>query len=389
MIDQFVAKAREIYGDEFIPLHRPVFEGNEVRYLEECIRSNFVSSVGQRVIDFEKQIAEFTGASYAVAVVNGTAALQVALRVAGVQPGEEVITQDLTFVATANAICHLHASPVFLDVDEDTMGLSPSSVLTYLENNAELTDRGAVNKVTGKRISACVPMHTFGNPARVETLQSICEEWKIALVEDAAESLGSYNGNKHTGTFGGLGVLSFNGNKVITTGGGGMIITNDKNFADHAKHLTTTAKQPHEYEFLHDEVAYNFRMPNLNAALGCAQMETLQAQLNIKELVANEWARFFDSYDVQFIRPLEGCTSNNWLNAIRFKNRKLRDNFLTKTNAAGVMTRPIWELMSRLEIFKEYYSDDNANARNLADTIVNISSSVPDGWLEPMQGAQT
>jgi aminotransferase in exopolysaccharide biosynthesis len=385
MIDQFVAKAREIYGSGFIPLHRPVFEGNEVHYLEECIRSNFVSSVGQRVVDFENQVAEFTGASYAVAVVNGTAALQVALRVAGVLPSEEVITQDLTFVATANAICHLNASPVFLDVDEDTMGLSPSSVLTFLENNAKVTDRGAVNKCTGKRISACVPMHTFGNPARIETLKSICDEWKIALIEDAAESLGSYIGNKHTGTVGELGILSFNGNKVITTGGGGMIITSDKNLADHAKHLTTTAKQPHEYEFLHDEVAYNFRMPNLNAALGCAQMETLQAQLNIKERLADEWARFFDSYDVQFIRPLDGCTSNNWLNAIRLKDRQARDEFLTKTNAAGVMTRPIWELMSRLTIFKQYYRGDNENARDLADTIVNISSSVPDGWLGPVK----
>jgi aminotransferase in exopolysaccharide biosynthesis len=386
LIEEFIGKARQIYGDGFIPLHRPVFQGNEKKYLAECIDSNFVSSVGQRVVDFENQVAEFTGASYAVAVVNGTAALQVALRVAGVIPGEEVITQDLTFVATANAICHLNASPVFLDVDEDTMGLSPSSVLTYLENNAEVTGRGSINKFTGKRISACVPMHTFGNPARIETLKSICEEWKIALVEDAAESLGSYIRNKHTGTFGELGVLSFNGNKVITTGGGGMIITSNKNLSDHAKHLTTTAKKPHDYEFLHDEVAYNFRMPNLNAALGCAQMETLKAQLKIKKQLANEWARFFDAHDVQFIRPLEGCTSNNWLNAIRFKNRSLRDNFLTKTNAAGVMTRPIWELMSRLEIFKEFYRGDNENARNLADTIVNISSSVPDGWLEPVTG---
>lgn len=388
MIDQFLAKAREIYGDGFIPLHRPVFEGNEISYLEECIRSNFVSSVGQRVVDFENQVAEFTGASYAVAVVNGTAALQVALRVAGVLPGDEVITQDLTFVATANAIRHLNASPVFLDVDLDTMGLSPSSVLAYLESHAKVTDRGAVNKSTGKRISACVPMHTFGNPLRVEALKFICEEWKVALVEDAAESLGSYIGNKHTGTFGELGILSFNGNKVITTGGGGMIITSNKNLADHAKHLTTTAKQPHEYEFLHDEVAYNFRMPNLNAALGCAQMETLQAQLNIKERVADEWARFFDSYDVQFIRPLDGCTSNNWLNAVRLKDRQARDEFLTKTNAAGVMTRPIWELMSRLSIFKEYYRGDNENARNLADTIVNVSSSVPDGWLIPAEEAR-
>ena len=385
MIEAFIAKARELYGEGFIPLHRPVFEGNEKRYLCEFIDSNFVSSVGQRVVDFEMSISEFTGSKYAVAVASGTAGLQVALRVAGVSVGDEVLTQDLTFVATANAICHLGAAPVFLDVDIDSMGLSPSALLKFLEEHAAIESGQAYNKTTGARISACVPMHTFGNPGRIVEVIKICSEWGIPVIEDAAESLGSYIGDTHTGNFGCLGVFSFNGNKVITTGGGGVIVTNDESLAASARHLTTTAKVAHPYEFSHDEIAYNFRMPNLNAALGCAQMERLEEQLAIKQKVAEIWYEFFQVQGIEFMRPIPGCTTNNWLNAIRLNDRNERDIFIQATNEAGVMTRPVWQLMSSLPMLARFHCEPNPNAQALASTIVNISSSVPDGWLKHVE----
>ena len=282
-----VEHARGLHNtDEFIPLHRPVFAGDEKALLTECIDSNFVSSVGKRVDEFEQRMADFTGARFGVAVVNGTSALQVALRVAGVESGDEVVTQALTFVATANAIAHAGAEPVFVDVDRDTLGLSPEALATWLDANAERREGRCFNRATGKRISACMPMHTFGLPCRIEEIGRICADWGIALVEDAAESLGSYVGERHTGTFGRLGVFSFNGNKIITTGGGGVIVTDDEALAKHAKHLTTTAKVPHPYEYVHDELGYNFRMPNLNAALGCAQMDQLPGFLETKRGIA-------------------------------------------------------------------------------------------------------
>ena len=286
--------SRSIYGNSFIPLHRPVFEGNERQYLVDCIDSNFVSSVGAKVTEFEEKVAEFTGSKYAVATVNGTAALHVAIELAGVKPGDEVISQALTFIATCNAISYAGAKPLFIDVDLDTMGLSPAALKRFLERNAEKRANGTFNKTSGKKISACVPMHTFGFPCRIAEIAEICADWDIALIEDAAESLGSYVGSRHTGTFSSMATLSFNGNKVITTGGGGMIITDDSELAKRAKYITTTAKVPHPYEFVHDEIGYNYRMPNLNAALGCAQMERLDEFLAIKTQLADQWDAFFN-----------------------------------------------------------------------------------------------
>ena len=281
LANQTVSLARSIYGDDFIPLHRPIFEGNERQYLVDCIDSNFVSSVGEKVTELEDKVAKFTGSKYAVATVNGTAALHVAIELAGVKPGDEVISQALTFIATCNAISYAGAKPLFVDVDLDTMGLSPKALRNFLLENAEKRREGTFNKSSGKRISACVPMHTFGLPCRIAEISEICADWDITLIEDAAESIGSYVGKRHTGTFGKMAMLSFNGNKVITTGGGGMLITDDSDLAKRAKHITTTAKVPHPYEFVHDEIGYNYRMPNLNAALGCAQMERLDDFLYI------------------------------------------------------------------------------------------------------------
>jgi perosamine synthetase len=312
----FVSRAKDIFGEDFIPLHRPVFEGNEREYLVKCIDSNFVSSVGAQVTEFENRIATFTGSKYAIATVNGTAALHIAIELAGVEPGDEVISQALTFIATCNAISYAGAKPLFIDVDIDTMGLSPVALKCFLEENAEKRTSGTFNKTSGKKISACVPMHTFGFPCRIAEIAEICADWNIALIEDAAESLGSYAGGCHTGTFASISTLSFNGNKVITTGGGGMIITNDPELAKRAKHITTTAKIPHPFEFVHDEIGYNYRMPNLNAALGCAQMERLKEFLTIKAKLADQWDAFFYNIAVNFVKPIKGNNANHWLNAI-------------------------------------------------------------------------
>ena len=376
-----IAFARRIFGEGFVPLHRPVFEGNERQYLVDCVDSNFVSSVGVKVSEFEKLVAEFTGSKHAIATVNGTAALHIAIELAGVKPGDEVITQALTFIATCNAISYAGAEPLFIDVDVDTMGLSPMALKRFLEESTEKRTSGTFNKTSGKKISACVPMHTFGFPCRIAEIAQICADWDIALIEDAAESLGSYVGNRHTGTFGSIATLSFNGNKVITTGGGGMIITDDLELAKRAKHITTTAKIPHPYEFVHDEIGYNYRMPNLNAALGCAQMERLGEFLAIKTTLADKWAGLFDEKGVKFVSALEGNKANHWLNAIILDSREDRDKFLKFTNDNGVMTRPIWTLMSKLPMFKECQTDGLKNSLWLEDRVVNIPSSVPDGAL--------
>jgi aminotransferase in exopolysaccharide biosynthesis len=381
MIEKFCDLARSLYGDEFIPLHRPIFEGNERRYLVDCIDSNFVSSIGVKVTEFEEKIAEYTGAKYAVSTVNGTAALHVAIELAGVKVGDEVLSQALTFVATCNAITYAGAHPVFVDVDLDTMGMSPNALLEFLEAHAEKTSSGALNKVTGRRIAACIPMHTFGFPCRIEELVSICNDWGIVLVEDAAESLGSYVAGRHTGTFGKMATLSFNGNKVITTGGGGMLITDDPELAKRAKHITTTAKVPHPYEFVHDEIGYNYRMPNLNAALGCAQMERLEEFLTIKSGIALKWGEFFDANGVRFARAEGSNRANHWLSAIILDSSEDRNKFLAATNEKGVMTRPIWQLMSELAMFKDCQADSLLNSMWLVDRVVNIPSSVPEGWL--------
>jgi len=382
--EDVVAFARRIFGEDFVPLHRPVFEGNERQYLVDCIDSNFVSSVGAKVSEFEQLVAEFTGSKYAIATVNGTAALHISIELAGVKPGDEVISQALTFIATCNAISYAGAEPLFVDVDLDTMGLSPAALKCFLEENAEKRTSGTFNKTSGKRISACVPMHTFGFPCRIVEIAEICADWNIALIEDAAESLGSYVGSRHTGTFSSMATLSFNGNKVITTGGGGMIITDDSELAKRARHITTTAKVPHPYEFVHDEIGYNYRMPNLNAALGCAQMERLDEFLMIKAQLADQWDAFFYDRDVDFVKAINGATANHWLNAIIFDSRLDRDEFLKVTNDNNVMTRPIWTLMSKLPMFKDCQTDGLENSLWLEDRVVNIPSSVPDGALKKL-----
>ena len=378
----FVEQAKLFFGEEFIPLHRPMFEGNERQYLIDCIDSNFVSSVGEKVTELEEKVAEFTGSKYAVATVNGTAALHVAIKLAGVQPGDEVISQALTFIATCNAISYVGAKPLFVDVDVDTMGLSPAALKRFLEENTEKKMSGTFNKTSGKKISACIPMHTFGFPCRIAEIAEICADWGIALVEDAAESLGSYADNCHTGSFSKMATLSFNGNKIITTGGGGMIITDDEELAKRAKHITTTAKVPHSYEFVHDEIGYNYRMPNINAALGCAQMEQLDEFLNIKTQLANQWDKFFSDKGVIFVKALNGNKANHWLNTIILDSRDDRDEFLKLTNANNVMTRPIWTLMSKLPMFKSCQTDKLENSLWLEDRVVNIPSSVPNGVLK-------
>jgi len=382
--EDVVAFARRIFGEDFVPLHRPVFEGNERQYLVDCIDSNFVSSVGAKVSEFEQLVAEFTGSKHAIATVNGTAALHIAIELAGVKPGDEVISQALTFIATCNAISYAGAEPLFVDVDVDTMGLSPVALKRFLEENAEKRTSGTFNKTSGKKISACVPMHTFGFPCRIAEIAEICADWDIALIEDAAESLGSYVGSRHTGTFASMATLSFNGNKVITTGGGGMIITDDSELAARAKYITTTAKVPHPYEFVHDEIGYNYRMPNLNAALGCAQMERLDEFLMIKAQLADQWDAFFHDRDVDFIKAIDGNNANHWLNAIIFDSRLDRDEFLKMTNDNNVMTRPIWTLMSKLPMFKDCQTDGLENSLWLEDRVVNIPSSVPDGALKKL-----
>lgn len=382
IIDNFIDKAKSIYSDDFIPLHRPIFIGNESKYLIECIDSNFVSSVGVKVDELEKKVAEFTGSKYAIATVNGTAALHIAIKLAGVKRDDEVITQALTFIATCNAISYTGAKPVFIDVDIDTMGLSPLALKNFLEKNAEKRTEGTFNKVSGKRISACVPMHTFGFPCRIVEIAKICSNWNIPLIEDAAESLGSFSNGAHTGTLASMATLSFNGNKIITTGGGGMIITDNSSLAKRAKHITTTSKVPHLYEFVHDEIGYNYRMPNINAALGCAQMEYLDEYLNIKTQLANQWDEFFSNRDINFVKALDGNKANHWLNTIILDSKDDRNNFLKSTNSKNVMTRPIWTLMSKLSMFKDCQTDGLSNSIWLEDRVVNIPSSVPNDLIK-------
>lgn len=377
MFEETIQFIQEAYNTkEFLPLHEPIFFGNEKKYLNECIDSTFVSSVGKFVDQFEQMMAEYTGAKYAIATVNGTAALHIALKLVGTDEYCEVITQPLTFIATCNAISYCNANPIFVDVDKDTMGLSPKSLKTFLEEETIQKDGACYNKTTGKKITAVVPMHTFGHPCKIDEIAAICDEYNIALVEDAAESLGSYYKGKHTGTFGKLAAFSFNGNKTITTGGGGMIITDDEALAKHAKHLTTTAKVPHPYEYIHDEIGYNYRLPNLNAALGCAQMEILNTILKHKRKLADQYIDFFAKQNIDFARELQDAKVNYWLNAIVLKNKEERDMFLKETNNNRVMTRPIWALMNKLDMFKECQSTDLSNALWLEERVVNIPSGV-------------
>ncbi len=371
---------RELYHqpDGFIPLHAPVFAGNEKKYLEECIDTTFVSSVGKFVDEFEVKMAEYTGVTRAVACVNGTSALHLALKLVGVQKGHEVITQPLTFVATANAIAYCDAQPVFLDVDTDTMGLSPHALLTFLDTQTHVNSstNQCINNATNRPISACLPMHTFGHPCRIDEIVDICDSYCIPVVEDAAESLGSYYRNKHTGTFGKIGTLSFNGNKIITTGGGGMLLFNDEHLAKYAKHLTTQAKVTHPYEFVHNEIGYNFRMPNINAALGLAQLEKIQDFLESKHKIAALYNDFFKGTSITYVIEPSGSVSNYWLNCILFEKRFQRDEFLEYSNSNGIMTRPAWKLMNELPMFQNCQTVEISNSIDLADRLVNIPSSV-------------
>lgn len=378
---------RQVFNqpEGFIPLHAPVFKGNEKKYLEECIDSTFVSSVGKFVDQFEFEIAKYTGAKKAVVCVNGTNALHLALKMAGVERDTEVITQPLTFIATANAIAYCDAQPVFLDVDMDTMGLSPSALKEWLDKNLKPETQNSVpgiqnpipiNVKTGRRISACVPMHTFGHPCRIDEIAEICNQYNIPVIEDAAESLGSFYKGQHTGTFGKIGVLSFNGNKILTTGGGGMLLFQDEEMAKHAKHITTQAKVPHPWEFAHDEIGYNYRMPNINAALGLAQLEQLEGFLASKRKIAEKYLKFFEKTDIKFITEPENTRSNYWLNCIALKDKIERDDFLKYTNENGLMTRPAWQLMNKLPMFKNCQTKDLKNAIELSKRLVNIPSSV-------------
>ncbi len=368
-----------------VPLHAPVFLGNEKKYLLDCIDTTFVSYVGKYVTQFEEMTAKYTGSKYAVAVVNGTAALQIALQIAGVEYGDEVITQPLTFVATANAISHCGAKPVFVDVDLDTMGMSPEKLEHWLKHNTKPSKlpqpsklsqpfSKPINTSTNKPISAIVPMHTFGFPCRIDEIVEIAAKYNIPVIEDSAESLGSYYKNKHTGTFGTAGILSYNGNKTITTGGGGMIITDDEAFAKKAKHITTTAKVPHKWEYVHDEIGYNYRLTNISAALGVAQMEKFELVLKNKKDTASLYQDFFKNTEVEFIVEPKNSSSNYWLNCIKLSERDKRDLFLEQTNTNGVMTRPIWRLMNKLDMYKDCILGNIENSLWLEDRIVNIPS---------------
>ncbi|MCQ4913686.1 LegC family aminotransferase [Bacteroides nordii] len=395
---------KSVYGNkEFTPLAVPVFAGNEKEYLNECIDTTFVSSVGKFVDRFEEDMAKYTGAKKAVVCVSGTNALHMSLMLAGVERDDEVLTQALTFIATCNALSYIGAHPVFLDVDKTTMGLSPDAMKEWLQANAEIRDnktatkidiqshteystlqyplepdtKACYNKTTGRRIKACVPMHTFGHPVRIEEIANLCKEWHIELVEDAAESIGSLYKGQHTGTFGRIGAISFNGNKTITTGGGGMLLFNDEELGKYAKHITTQAKVPHRWEFRHDHIGYNYRMPNINAALGCAQLENLDKYVASKRKVAAEYIEYFKNVDgIDFFAEPENTFSNYWLSAVVLKDKESQLAFLQETNDNGVMTRPIWELMNRLPMFENCQNDGLKNTIYFADRVVNIPSSV-------------
>lgn len=376
---QIISFIRNLYNEPhgFIPLHVPVFLGNEKSYLEECIDSTFVSSVGKFVDSFEEKMALYTGSKYAVATVNGTSALQVALILSGVEPGDEVITQPLTFVATANAITYCGAKPVFLDIDENTLGLSAEKLEHFLKNSTRYNreESKLINVHTSRPVSACVPMHTFGHPCQIEEIVRICKEYRLPVIEDAAESLGSMYKGKHTGTFGNIGILSFNGNKVMTTGGGGMLLMDDEKTARKAKHITTQAKVPHQWDFIHDETGYNFRMPNINAALGVAQLEELDMLLNNKRETASLYRDFFASTPFSFFPEPDSCKSNYWLNLFFLEDREQKEEFLKYSNENKVMTRPAWTLMHKLRMFRKEFRQDLDVAEQMEDTLVNIPSS--------------
>lgn len=376
---QVLAALRTVVsGEAFIPLHEPSFDGNEWVYVKECLNTGWVSSVGKFVDQFEQHLAAFTGARRAIAVVNGTAALHVCLLLVGVRHNDEVLIPALTFIATANAVTYCGAIPHFVDSEEQTLGLNPDKLCRYLDSIAEVREDGSYNRQTGRRIKAVVPMHTFGHAVDLDPLVKLCEHFKLELVEDAAESLGSYYKGRHTGTFARCAALSFNGNKTITTGGGGAILTNDKGLEYLAKHITTTAKEPHRWEFNHDMIGYNYRMPNINAALGCAQLEQLPGFLAAKRELAERYRRAFSSVlGIRFVSEPDDCKSNYWLNTLLLdeKNANQRDALLQATNDIGIMTRPAWTLMHRLPMFADCPKMDLSVAESLEKRLINVPSS--------------
>jgi perosamine synthetase len=362
--------------DDFLPLHVPSFNSLEEEYVLDCLKSTFVSSVGQYVNDFESKMQKITGAKFAIATVNGTAALHIGLHVLGVRRNDLVLTQPLTFVATCNAIAYTGADPVFIDVDKSNMGMCPVSLETFLNSECKVSEGKCLHIKTGKVVKSCVPMHTFGFPCYIEKIVEICEEWKIPVLEDAAESLGSFSNEKHTGSFGELGIFSFNGNKIITAGGGGCVVTDDESLAKKLKYVTTTAKENHKWEYSHLEIGFNYRMPNLNASLVCAQLQKLDFFLERKRKLASSYKQLFENLDAEFIWESENTKANYWLNTIKFKGLESRNSFLDYSNSNGVMTRPVWNLMNTLPMFQHCIKTDLKNSVYLADRLVNITSSV-------------
>ena len=370
----FIQKLYET--NEFIPLHEPQFEGNEKKYVTDAIDSTYVSSSGYYVNKFEEDISVLTSCTKAVSLVNGTSALSLAMYMSNIRTGDLVITQPLTFIATCNAIHHLGASPIFIDISLDSLGLDPAAVLEFLEAYACIDDDGnCVFKESGQKIKAIVPMHTFGHPVDLDQFTKICEDWNLILIEDAAESLGSLYKGKHTGTFGRFGALSFNGNKTITTGGGGMLLCSKSFEGERAKNLSTTAKLPHPYEFFHDEAGFNMRMPNLNAALGCAQLESLENFLVAKKIIANSYREFFADTEAKFISQPEYAESNYWLNAILCTDETAKNELLEYSNNQGVNMRPVWKLMYKLPMFSNAIKGEMSNAEKIESLLVNLPSS--------------
>ena len=378
MFSQFTQFVRTLYqSDDFIPLHAPIFSGNEKQYLTDAIESTFVSSVSNYVEQFERMIRDQTGAKFVVATMNGTAALHIALHSLGVKANEEVITQAFSFIGTVNAISYCGASPLFIDISPESLGLDSDALEKFLDASAVQKNDGTYNKHSGKKISACVPMHTFGHPLDIEGIISICQQWNIPVVEDAAEALGSFRGKRHCGTFGNCGVLSFNGNKVVTTGGGGAVISDDEILSNRIRHLTTTAKVKHRWEFQHDEIGFNYRMPGINAALGCAQFESLPGYLTDKRQVAKAYQDWAAETGVNFVKEPTNTHSNYWLNAFELESKQQRDEFLTFTNDAGVMTRPPWNLLCDLPMYKNAICGNSLPvSREKVDRLVNIPSSM-------------
>lgn len=377
MFKEVVEFVKTLYPNKsFIGLHEPIFSGNEKKFVLDAIDSTFVSSVGMYVNDFEKKFAEYTKAPYAVVTGNGTSAIHAALHLLDVKPNDEVITQALTFVATANAISYCYAHPVFVDSDPQNLGMSVESLQSFLKENAIVENGRCLNKKTKRVIKACVPMHVFGHPVKIDEIVKLCDQYHIPVLEDAAESVGSLYQGTHTGLMGKVGVFSFNGNKIITAGGGGLIVTKDADLGKRAKHITTTAKVPHKWNFFHDEMGFNYRMPNLNAALICAQLERLESFVEDKRRTAMAYKEFFDRKGIQFLTEPAEARSNYWLNAVFLQNRQERDLFLEETNAQGVMTRPVWELMPDLPMYQNCQSTDLKVARSISDRLVNIPSSV-------------